>query len=115
VDTQAYLHPELRDKYRCFVLKRDISAIERSSRNCGVDYKAPYKQFEAATEGLPVIEYENLSDVEYLAKVWAMVIGTPFDRQRASQLIEMNIQRDLGKFKIHGQSLANLIDRKACL
>lgn len=112
VDTLAFTRPELRQKYRGFALKRDVSQIERSSRECGVNYKAPYKQFELATTGLPVIEHSMLSDVAYLEKVWGMVVGTPFDRQRAAQLIGMNIQRDLGKFTIRGQSLAHLIDQK---
>jgi hypothetical protein len=110
VDTLAYTRPDIRFKYNCFVLKRDYADIEKSSRTCGVHYKAPARQFEAATEALPVIDYHKLDQIEYLEKLWHLVAGSGFDRQRALQLIEMNIQRNLERFKRKVPSLAHIHD-----
>jgi hypothetical protein len=115
VDTIAYTRPELRFKYRSFVLKRDIDQIEKSSRQCGVSYKAPVKQFEAATKALPVIDYHKLDQINYLESVWHMIAGTPFDRARGLQLIGMNIQRDLEKYRLKAPHLAYFPDQSKSL
>jgi hypothetical protein len=110
VDTLAYTRPEIRFKFRSFALRRDYYQIESSSRSCGVHYKAPAKQFEAATKALPTIDYHKLDQIEYLEKVWHTIVGTPFDRERALMLIEMNVQRNLDRFKRKVASLAYIHD-----
>jgi hypothetical protein len=109
VDTLAYTRPEIRNAYRSFVLERDISDIEKSSHKCGVQYKAPVKEFDAATSGLESINYHKLDQINYLERIWHRVVQTEFDRPRALQLIEMNIQRDLQRFKLKVPALAHLV------
>ena len=109
IDTLAYTRPEIRQVYRSFVLKRDIGDIEKSSRGCGVSYKAPIKEFEAATAGLETIDYHKLDQIGYLERVWTQVVQTDFDRPRALQLIEMNITRNLIRFKRKVPALAHLV------
>ena len=46
---------------------------------------------------VPVFEYEKLFDVGYLEEVWTELNGPGFDPVRASQLIEFNVQRDIGR------------------
>ena len=115
VDTMAYLWPSLRQRYRCFVLKRDYAEIEQSSRQCGVDYKAPVEKFEAATFGLPVIDYHKFDQITYLERIWIMIVGTAFDPCRARQLIGMNIQRDLEKYRLKAPHLAHFPDQAKSL
>jgi hypothetical protein len=112
VDTQAYTKPAIRNRYRSFVLKRDISQIERSSHACGVNYTAPVDEFESGTSGLEVIEYSKLDQISYLEEVWRAVVGTGFDKARAARLIDMNIQRDLHRFKLKVPAFAHFIDNQ---
>jgi hypothetical protein len=114
VDTLAYTQPELVGKYRSFVLKRDYVEIESSSRRCGVSYIAPAKAFEKATKGLSEIDYHKLDQITYLEQVWAMIVGTAFDRDRARLLIEMNIQRDLERFRQQRPHFADQIKSLRC-
>lgn len=39
------------------------------------------------------IKYEHLNELWYLEWIWDTIVQTPFDRERAEYLIEMNIQR----------------------
>ena len=40
---------------------------------------------------------ERLGEVEYLRELWRELNGDGFDAVRAEQLIEMNVQRNLGR------------------
>jgi hypothetical protein len=114
VDTLAYTRPDLLSKYQCFVLKRDYGQIVESSRKCGVRYDPPVAQFEAVTRGLSVINYHNFQDISYLESVWCMISGTAFDWDRARLLIELNVQRDLERFRKDRPHFADQIESLRC-
>lgn len=98
VDTGAFRNPA--EVYRAFPsaryfsLYRDPLEINASAQKLG-------SSFDATTKTLPEhqrIEAARLSDLDYLEQLWARIHGTPFDRDRAALLTEMNIQRDIVKF-----------------
>jgi hypothetical protein len=114
VDTLAYTRPELVGRYRSFVLKRNYADIEASSRRLGVGYQAPKAEFERVTKGLPEIDYHKLRDLSYLQEVWDKIVSTAFDRDRARLLVDMNIQRDLEKFRSDRPHFASQIESLRC-
>ena len=102
VDTSAYQTParvvrELPGA-SLYALRRDLNGIRSSSEAMGfgsINFEEEERRFLCATDGLPVIKYELLSDVDYLAWVWNALVGGDFDRVRALQMIEMRVERDL--------------------
>jgi hypothetical protein len=58
-----------------------------------MDLESERGRLIAAARGALPIQYKNLWDIDYLATVWDTIVGTPFDRERAEYLVEMNIQR----------------------
>ena len=104
VDTSAYQYGSMVKKAlphaRQFVLRRSVDEITASSALCGVAYDAATEVGALAnvTQGLPVIDYHQLRNVWYLKDLWAELIGTPFDRERAELFVEMNVQRDVRTF-----------------
>jgi hypothetical protein len=96
VDTLAHRLGKV-NGFREYALVRDIAEIKRSAdRLCyGIDAMGALDQFTQATSGMPVIYYDRLHDIGYLADLWQEFIGTPFDKERAELLAQMNIQRDV--------------------
>ena len=102
VDTRAYQYaaglmlslPEA----RFLSLVRDPAEINASVHKLGYSFDAPTEREKLDALQLDPIHYENLRDIEYLCALWAHLIGTPFDEERAQHLIEMNIQRDVKRF-----------------
>ncbi|HMU15833.1 MAG TPA: hypothetical protein PKC95_00180 [Thauera aminoaromatica] len=110
VDTGAAFHVEqLRaamPALRLYALTREPAEIRASLERCGL----PWLDYPALA--LPTFDYAQLRDVDYLGDVWGELNGAGFDATRAAQLIEMNVQRDLGRlaarlqerYEWHGQS-----------
>jgi len=77
---------------RVFHLYRDPLEVRRSLRRAGLpvydlsDYRGGF-------------EYGRLWDIGYLENLWGEITGLPFDRERAEMLINLNVQRDIGKLK----------------
>jgi hypothetical protein len=114
VDTLAYTKPELARHFRCFVLRRSYADIEASSRRLGVEYKAPREEFERVTRGMPEIDYKSLGNLLYLQRIWSLIAGTAFDRDRARMLIELNVQRDLENFRRSRPHFSDQIESLRC-
>ena len=114
IDTLAYTRAReikrtLKDT-QFYVLYRDLEEIAASSAACGLTYDPlpQFQAFTAAARGCRAIHYCRLWDVRYLCELWSTIVGGGFDETRARQLIEMNVQRDIGKFT------ARLTQRQAC-
>lgn len=93
VDTGAsfvgYMPP---DGTSTFHLWRDPSEVAASMRAIGLP---PY-----CLDGYRMgFEHKRLFDIGYLEDLWGRVTGLPFCRERTEQLIEMNVQRDIGKLR----------------
>jgi hypothetical protein len=97
-ETAAFaLAPGIHEKVwaKPFVLTRDPQEIGISIAKMG-KWMDPFKM-RSDLDALGIkdeIEYKWLGDVAYLEEVWARVIGTDFDRDRAKLLKEMHIERD---------------------
>ena len=106
VDTSSFISPERFTEAvrpdRTAMLLRDPAAIRISSARLGFEFPAYAHQIRmvAALPGVFQIQYEHLHDMGCLRELWAHLIGTPFDDERAAQLVEMNVQRDLQRFLI---------------
>lgn len=105
IDTGAYCFPgwveaELPDT-EFYVLERDPLAISRSSWALGIEFDgaANAKQLADTTRGYKRLQYDSIRTIEGIASIWETVIGPGFDRERALQLLEMNVQRDYGLMK----------------
>jgi hypothetical protein len=99
IDTCAYQAGSnifaIEPSVQTFVLIRNKSNIGDSLRRRGwfFNFATENDKFETVTRGLPAIFYDRLFDVDYLEELWGKVVGTPFDRERALYLTEMNVQR----------------------
>jgi hypothetical protein len=107
VDTGAAFHVErlhaLMPELRLYALVRDRVDVVASLTALGLP--AP----EYPVLDLPTFRAELLGEVEYLHPVWEELNGEGFDAHRAEQLIELNVQRDLGRLS------ARLQERASCL
>jgi hypothetical protein len=108
VDTAAILDPKkIYDLYPhidYYSLVRNKEDINKSLRRVGLG------KFNANKYPLPPhtpIFYEKLHDIGYLNHIWDAIIGTPFDKERAERLVDMNIQRDLVALFSKMNSIAN--------
>lgn len=105
VDTSAYrfasevrrLMP-LGTDYYC--IDRNPDEIQAASHRFGVDFDAheEYGRLANETEGMEVIDYHRFGSAAYMRALWTQMIGQPFDADRAGQIMEMNVQRDVSKF-----------------
>jgi hypothetical protein len=97
IDTSAYQRTDLyfSPDVTLFVLLREQSQIQRSMRMKGwvMDLESERSKLIKASKGALPIQYEKLWDINYLETIWDTIVGTPFDRERAERLMEMNIQR----------------------
>lgn len=101
VDTGAfYIEGEGLHADRHFRLVRNASDVRRSLRRLRLPV-AGVAQFSADTAHLETLEYERLFDVEYLRDVWSRVVGTTFHVERAQQLTETHVERDLAMLAAH--------------
>ena len=86
-------------KTKFFTLCRDPHDINKSTRWLKIEgYDAFYERERLDALNHEHILYSKLHDLGYLEEVWARVIGTEFDSERAEQLIEMRIERDITNF-----------------
>lgn len=101
IDTSAYRRTDLDlTGFERFILVRDLSQVRRSFDMKGWKiYGGLINEWDDLLESGGIlarahpIYYGKLHDLNYLESVWDMVVGLPFDRERAEYLIEMNIQR----------------------
>lgn len=96
IDTSAYQQGLLRTtELDMYVLIRNKIDIASSFKRKGwlFDLASENDRFETVTRPLTPIHYSMLHDLKYLEDVWGQIVGTPFDYERASRLVEMNIQR----------------------
>jgi hypothetical protein len=94
IDTSAYR--TYVEAPRMFALTRKYDDVEASLRRLSPHHSIEdFDLFESKTKNLITFHYENLFTIEYLAVIWKLIVGTPFNRHRAELLVEMNIQRDL--------------------
>lgn len=103
VDTGAYLYADLvraaMPNAQFFVLLRDPDEINVSSHKCGISgYDAWAEHSRLTALPFPRLHHESLRELNYLESLWDRVIGTKFDAERARQLLEMNVQRDVQRF-----------------
>lgn len=102
IDTAAYLNPdailEAIPRARICVLLRDPLEITRSCKKLGYFFNGYVERFRLEAISGERIEYAQLRDIAYLRDLWARLIGTTFDEERAQQLLEMNVERDVGRF-----------------
>lgn len=103
IDTAAYRYVgQVRAALRegpCYALLRDPLEIARSARRVGFDeFDAEAARAELDALDLEPIEYGRLQSLDYLAELWDRLIGTRFDEERARQLLEMRIERDVARF-----------------
>lgn len=92
-------------KVQCYVLIRDQNEIELSLRNLAMQggqkdlfpLQASVSLFErfCRSRKCYYIFHANFHNINYLENLWKEVVGTPFDKDRALRLIEMNITRSL--------------------
>lgn len=103
VDTGAHYFSEsiykLLPNTKFYTLHRDPYEVSRSVRNIPIE---GYDAFAECTK-LKALEHESifyskLHDIEYLEDTWDVIIGTPFDAERAKVLIEMQIERNIKEF-----------------
>lgn len=98
IDTSFYkLEAQLPSAFHCYALHRPLGEIRASSERLGfrLDWGTEFSRFKERVVGLHVIYYHLLSDIKYLEDLWAEVVRTKFDRERAEYLMEMNIQRSI--------------------
>lgn len=103
IDTGAYRYARtIRQSLphaKFFALLRDPLEVSRSTRWLGIDgFDAYNARAELISLGYEPIEYTRLGNLEYLKELWEHIVGISFDEERAQQLIEMRIERDIGKF-----------------
>lgn len=102
VDTGAYTFADMMwdalPNTKFFSLCRNPHDIDKSSRWHGIQYDAYHEREKLDALKHEKIIYSKLNDIGYLEEVWARVIGTKFDSERAKQLIDMRIERDIRKF-----------------
>lgn len=116
VDTGAYCFSpgtfDIFPKTKFFTLCRDPHEINRSTRWLQIEgYDAFHERSKLDCLKHEHILYSRLHDIGYLEEVWYRVIGTPFDSERAKNLIEMRIERDVNAFFTSHQ-LTQYIERR---
>lgn len=100
IDTSAYMDPpKFPSDVAIYTLWREWNEIEQSSLRLGfdVDVKEEQKLLVHNIRPLPsnTIRYKDLGNLNYLEVLWKEIVGTPFDRERAEYLVEMQIERSL--------------------
>jgi hypothetical protein len=86
-----------------FVLRRDLKDVESSLKLKGwvmcLSEENRKLNLVAGLNECIEIHYRWLDDIVYLRNLWASIVGTPFDQERAEYLIEMRIQREFASVK----------------
>lgn len=102
VDTGAMYFPELiwdaLPTTNFYCLYRSPYEVQRSMRWNHLEFNA-FTEIEKlkALRHEPIL-YSKFDDIGYLEEVWARVIGTRFDTERARMFMEMRVERDVQKF-----------------
>lgn len=103
IDTSAYQRPFKPEEFVCkkFVLHRPLCDIKQSLKLRGwvMDMDKEAERFYKVAGNLPAIYYTMLFNVDYLERLWELIVGDGFDKQRAQQLVEMNVQREFTAIK----------------
>lgn len=81
-----------------FLLLRDPEEIRRSSAKFGIEFDAHAERERLCALDGQVIDYQFLSDLNYLEVLWTRIVGDGFDIERARLLLEMRVERDVRKF-----------------
>jgi len=86
------------DRYA--VIVRDPAEIRASAARCGFDFNAEYYQQQMLDQlkGVPQFSYESLGNKNIMRYLWYYLIGTQMDWERADQLMEMKIERNVDLF-----------------
>lgn len=94
-----------------FALCREPADIQRSLRWQHIDHDSYREREKLDALRHERILYSRFDDIGYLEEVWARVIGTDFDRERARNLMEMHVERDVQKFlAAHPNALAHFAE-----
>lgn len=77
-------------------LDRRPREVVQSCRDAGLSTAIDFELFRDLTSDLHTFRFEKLFDVGYLRDLWTVIAGpAEFNVERARQLIETNVQRDL--------------------